>query len=426
MDDFDGGSVLPVTTAVPATTAVPGTTARRLSGPTGPGTSAARLSAALRAGTADPGRVAFSSGDPAGPGPAGSSGDPAGPGPAGSSGDPAGPGPAPGPAAGRTEPEGTRSGLHIPELYCPAPLRDDPALGAQVNDALVDWADEIGIYRGKLDQLRANNFGRLMMLAHPDCDDPERLLAAARCGLAEWSVDDHYVDLEGDEAAPELIGLRLALAHAVVDPVRLPARYEPSFEKVVQNDPVLRAFRSCLGHLSRYASWVQLARLKHELAVMFVAYGQEAQWRMSGRTPPVWEYLLHRYENAFFPCMVLVDPVGGYELPVAEFAHPRVRRTYLLAGTATVMVNDIYSMGVEDPTDTNLPRLIAEEEGISLQDAVYRSAQMHDEAMHTFEAEAAALNATGSPELRRFLTGVWAWMGGAKEWHATSPRYQRS
>jgi len=371
MDDFDGGSVLPGTTALPVTTA------RRLSGPTGPGTSAARLSTALRAGPADPGRGAVSSGDPAG-----SSGDPGGPAPAAT--------------AGRAEPEGTRSGLHVPELYCPAPLRDDPALGAQVNDALVDWADEIGIYRGKLDQLRANNFGRLMMLAHPDCDDPDRLLAAARCGLAEWSVDDHYVDLEGDEAAPELIGLRLALAHAVVDPVRLPARDEPSVEKVVQNDPVLRAFRSCLGHLSRYASWVQLARLKHELAVMFVAYGQEAQWRMSGRTPPVWEYLLHRYENAFFPCMVLIDPVGGYELPVAEFAHPRVRRTYLLAGTATVMVNDIYSMGVEDPTDTNLPRLIAEEEGISLQDAVYRSAQMHDEAMHTFEAEAAALNATGS------------------------------
>ena len=65
MDDFDGGPVLP------STTAVPGTTARRLSGPTGPGTSAARLSAALRAGTADPGRGAFPSGDPAGPGPAG-------------------------------------------------------------------------------------------------------------------------------------------------------------------------------------------------------------------------------------------------------------------------------------------------------------------------------------------------------------------
>lgn len=365
--------------------------------PTGPGTSAAHLAEALRSRAAG---APMPSGAPA------SSAEP---------------GREPEPEA---EPSRERGGLRIPELYCPPPLRDDPALGEVVNERLVDWAAEVGIYAGKLDKLRSHNFGRLMMLGHPDCDDPDRLLAAARCGLAEWSVDDHYVDLEGDDAEPELIGLRLALAHAVVDPVRLPARYVPAFEKVVSEDPVLKAFRSCLAHLQRYASTTQVARLRHELAVMFVAYGQEAEWRAHKRRPPVWEYLLHRYENAFFPCMVLVDPIGGYELPPQEFANPAVRRAYLLAGVATVMLNDIYSMGVEDPTDTNLPGLIAEEENCSLQEALDRSAQMHDEAMHTYEAEAAALGAAGSPELRRFFAGVWAWMGGAKEWHATTARYQ--
>jgi 2-methylisoborneol synthase len=323
------------------------------------------------------------------------------------------------------EPPPRSETLHIPELYCPDPVRDDPALGEEVNSRLVDWAAEVGIYEGRLDKLREHNFGRLMMLGHPDCDDPDRLLAAARCGLAEWSVDDHYVDLDPEDAEPELIGLRLALCHAVVDPVRLPARYTPQFEDVVRKDPVLKAFRSCLGHLHQYASPTQVARLRHELAVMFVAYGQEAEWRAHKRRPPVWEYLLHRYENAFFPCMVLVDPVGGYELPPQEFANPLVRRTYLLAGLITVMLNDIYSMGVEDPTDTNLPGLIAAEEGCGLQEAIYRSAAMHDEAMHSYEAEAAAFASTGSPELRRFLHGVWNWMGGAKEWHATTPRYQK-
>jgi len=333
---------------------------------------------------------------------------------------PAAPAPA-GPRRTEEQPAQTSGGIRIPELYCPDAIRDNPALGNEVNDRLVEWAAEIGIYEGRLDKLHSHNFGRLMMLGHPDCDDPDRLLAAARCALTEWSVDDHWVD-EGDPR-PEILGLRLALAHAVVDPVRLPDRYLPSFEEVVQREPVLRAFRSCLDHLSRYATWTQVARLKHELAVMFVGYGQEAEWRTSGRTPPVWEYLLHRYENAFFPCMVLVDPVGGYELPAVEFAHPQVRRTYLLAGVATVMLNDIYSMAKEDPSDTNLPVLIAAEEGCSLQEAVDRTALMHDDAMRTFETEAAAFSTAGSPLLRRFLAGVWAWMGGAKEWHATSPRY---
>jgi 2-methylisoborneol synthase len=319
--------------------------------------------------------------------------------------------------------EGSGGGVRVPPLHCPDAVRDDPALGEEVNDRLVAWAEEIGIYRGRLDALRACKFGHLIMLGHPDCDDPDRLLAAARCALAEWSVDDHWVD-EGDDAAPELIGPRLALAHAVVDPVRLPARYLPEFERVVEQEPVLRAFRSCLAYLSRIASPTQVARLRHELAVMFVAYGQEAEWRTSGRRPAVWEYLLHRYENAFFPCMVLVDPIGGYELPAHEFADPRVRRTYLYAGTASVLLNDLYSMAKEDPDDTNLPNLIAAEEKCTLQEAVDRTAQIHDELMHTFEAEAAALTAAGSPHLGRFLAGLWTWMGGCKRWHATSPRYQ--
>ncbi|MFD0381702.1 hypothetical protein ACFQ2B_02445 [Streptomyces stramineus] len=31
-------------------------------------------------------------------------------------------------------------GTGVPELYCPPALRDDPALGGEVNDRLVEWA----------------------------------------------------------------------------------------------------------------------------------------------------------------------------------------------------------------------------------------------------------------------------------------------
>ncbi|MEY9940390.1 family 2 encapsulin nanocompartment cargo protein terpene cyclase [Streptacidiphilus sp. MAP5-3] len=329
------------------------------------------------------------------------------------------PGPAVAPGTGTPVRMGN---VTVPPLYCPKASRDNRALGELVNDRLVAWAEQMGLFQGRLERLRSHDFGRLFMLAHPDTDDPDRLLAAARCGLSEWAVDDHWVD-EGDDTRPELIGPRIALAHAVIDPVRLPGAYGVQFEDVVRQEPVLRAFRSALTGLSAIANPTQVARLRHELAVMFVGYGQEAEWRSSGRRPAVWEYLLHRYENAFFPCMVLIDPVGGYELPIHEFADHRVRRTYLYAGVANVLLNDLYSMAKEDPTDTNLPNLIAAEEGCSLQEAVDRAAAIHDEIMHTIEAECAVLIAAGSPELKRFLAGVWAWMGGSHEWHATSARY---
>ncbi|MEO7194122.1 MAG: hypothetical protein ABIZ05_04755 [Pseudonocardiaceae bacterium] len=92
-------------------------------------------------------------------------------------------------AAGVSAERSTDSGLGL-ELYCPPALRDDEALGEEVNDRLVDWAGRVGIYPGQLDRVRAANFGRLMMLTHPATDDPDRLLAAARCVLAEWAADD--------------------------------------------------------------------------------------------------------------------------------------------------------------------------------------------------------------------------------------------
>ncbi len=310
-----------------------------------------------------------------------------------------------------------------PVLYCPPAVRDDPALGETVNDRLVAWAGETGIYPGRIDQVRAADFGRLIMLAHPETDDADRLLAAAKCALSEWAVDDHYLDGEAEEPHPELLGRRLALAHSVVDQAHLPVRHAPELERVVRRDPVMVALRSALANLATYATTTQVQRLRHELAIMFVAYNQEAVWATTGRTPPVWEFLTHRHENSFVPCMVLIDAVAGYELPQAEFADPRVRRVFTLAGSASVIVNDLYSMAKEDPADFSLPRLIAAEEGCSPHEAVDRTVELHDELMHTYEAEAAALALTGSPQLRRFLAGVWAWLGGSREWHAGTARY---
>ncbi|MES0836677.1 family 2 encapsulin nanocompartment cargo protein terpene cyclase [Nocardiopsis umidischolae] len=410
---------------VPQAAAPEGPAAPRLpGGPTGLGVSAAtirlpappaRQRAAVPLGAPAPGRTGVGARTapriPATPPGAGSFGSHGG-------------GPSPDtarPAESRRPPADSASA--VPVLYCPPALRDDPALGDEVDDRLVEWAEEVGVYPGQLDRVRATGFGRLIMLAHPETDDPDRLLAAAKCALAEWSVDDHYVDGEVEEAQPELLGQRLAIAHSVIDQAHLPLSYAPQLEEVVQSDPVMVALRSSLKNLARYGSSTQVRRLRHELAIMFVAYNQEGVWAATGQRPPVWEFLMHRHENSFVPCMALIDTVAGYELPAEEFSDPRVRRLFTMAGSATVIVNDLYSMGKEDPSDFSVPRLIATEDGCSEREAIERTVVLHDELMHTYEAEASALALTGSPELRRFLAGVWAWCGGSREWHARTARY---
>ncbi|WP_256725847.1 family 2 encapsulin nanocompartment cargo protein terpene cyclase [Streptomyces sp. IMTB 2501] len=320
-------------------------------------------------------------------------------------------------------------GTGVPELYCPPALRDDPALAEEVNALLLAWAEEIGLYAGRLDRVRAADFGRLMMLAHPDTDDPDRLLAAGKCALAEWATDDYYCDDETMGSSPALLGAQLGIAYAAIDPAHPPLRYVPDVERAMRDDPVRTGLRTGLAHLARYADWSQLARLRHEVAVLFVGYSQEGSWRSQGRMPAVWEYLAHRQINSFVPCVAMTDVVGGYVLPAAEYADPRVRRAVTMASTAATLVNDLYSMAKEHHSDSvefNLPTVIAAEERCTPREAVERSAAIHDELVRTFETEAAALVLTGSPQLRRFLAGVWAWLGGNRAWHSGSRRYTSS
>ncbi|GAA4410938.1 family 2 encapsulin nanocompartment cargo protein terpene cyclase [Actinokineospora soli] len=310
-------------------------------------------------------------------------------------------------------------------LFCPGAVRDDRALGEEVNTALIAWANEVGIYPGREDKLVKANFGRLMMLTHPGTDDPDRLLAAAKCVLAEWATDDHFVDEESMGADASVLGARLGVAHAAIDPVDLPEAYVPDLGKALDAEPVCRAYRSAFEHLSRYTTPAQALRLRHQLSIMFMAYNHEAIWRMTGRIPPVWEYMTHRHQNSFLPPMILVDPVAGYELPPAEFADPRVRRVFSLAGTASVVLNDVYSNAKESDDDFDLPKVIRTEEGCTPEEALDRTVEIHNELMRTFVAEAAALSASGSPMLRRFLADLWAWLGGNREWHATTARYHQ-
>ena len=325
-------------------------------------------------------------------------------------------------AGGTVAATGPSAGL---ELYCPPAVRDNVALGEAVNDSVVEWAGEVGIYPGQEDRLRAANFGRLIMLAHPGTDDHDRLLAATKCVVAEWATDDHFLDEESLGADPTVIGSRLGITYGAIDPCDLPAAYAAQLDDALSNEPVAVAYRSAFEHLAHYATASQLARLRHELCCMFMAYNHEATWRMTQRTPPVWEYLVHRHENSFLPPMVLVDPVAGYELPAYEFADRRVRRVFCLAGSASVVLNDLYSMSKESDDDFDLPKLIALEEGCSPEEAIKRTVGVHNELMHTFEAEAAVLSQFGSVALRRFLTDIWAWLGGNREWHSTTRRYNQ-
>ncbi|MFC4335395.1 family 2 encapsulin nanocompartment cargo protein terpene cyclase [Salininema proteolyticum] len=319
--------------------------------------------------------------------------------------------------------------LSVPEtptydngLYCPPALRDDPALAETVNEAVVAWAESLGMYEGRLDVLRAANFGNLVTLSHPDCDDPDRLLAAAKCACAEWTVDDYYSDNDELGSDTENLGPRLTFAVGAVDPVHLVDEYEPAYREHMDSDPVLRGLSDSFRNFADYASPSQVGRLRHEFTIFACASNAEGGWRTQNRQPNVPEYLNERHLNSFLPCMTLTDSIGGYELPTHVYYQADVRRTVNYAATAATIVNDVYSASREGPDDTNLPGVLQANEGLGPVEALEKTVAVHNELVHRFEKDAYALS-QGDPTLRRFFAGMWAWMGGNRQWHATSERY---
>jgi cytochrome P450 len=313
-------------------------------------------------------------------------------------------------------------------LYCPEPERVDDRLGAVVDQMLLAWVRETGIFADRLDAVAASQFGRFAMLVHPDTDEPERLLLAAQCIVALFAIDDHYCDDERTGSDPALIGPRLSLALAAVEPAHLVGDYPEMLEAALVADPVLVGLRSYFGEVARLATPAQLARVRQETVAMFVTMSAEAGWRLADVIPPVWEHLAQRQVNSFLPCMSLIDIVGGYELPASVYFRPDVRRATTLAASVTICANDLYSAEKEAQTaigDFNLPRLIAHEDGCMLQEAMNRTAKIHDALMHAYEAAERELSQDGAgPELGRWLAGVRAWVAGSRAWHATSARYR--
>lgn len=311
-------------------------------------------------------------------------------------------------------------------LRCPPPVRLDEPLGRVVNQRLMVWIKRIGIFAGKLDKIRASDFGRYAMLCHPDTDDPERLLLQAQCLAALFAVDDHYCDDRSLGCDPRQVAPRLSFAIAAMDPSYLPKPFDTQLKNQLKGDPVLVGLRAYMKRVSRFCTPSQVARVRQISIAMFVAMAAEGAWRVYGTKPTVAEYLASRQVNSFWPCLVLIDPIGGYEVPANVYSLPAVHRVTSLASLATTLVNDLYSAYKEHLNEVGtfkLPYLLAALHQCSLQDAIDKIADIHDAVMLDYEVAEQALLAGATPLLKRYLTGLRAWVAGNLEWHKHSARY---
>src|SRR5260370_9896271 len=106
------------------------------------------------------------------------------------------------------------------------------------------------------------------MLTHPGSNDPDRLLAAAKCILAEWSTDDHFLDDESLGADASVIGARLGITFAAIEPAHLPAGYLPHLDQALAEEPVAVSYRPAFAHLSPLPTPPPVSPLRPTLCCM--------------------------------------------------------------------------------------------------------------------------------------------------------------
>ncbi|MFC9893791.1 family 2 encapsulin nanocompartment cargo protein terpene cyclase [Nocardia sp. NPDC127579] len=314
-----------------------------------------------------------------------------------------------------------------PPLYCPPVTRVDDDLADRIDDRLATWAQSIGFTDEELEKLRRTGYGRLVMLTHTDSDDPDRLLVPAQMNTAWWMADDYYADDSALGADPTRLPQRLTLAMAALDPLPDAGEFTTPLDEVLREDKVLRAFGSAIQNLRAHATPAQVQRACYSTFTMFVSWTAYAAWRHTGESPTAWEYLAARQHDTFYTSMTLIDPVAGYEVPANLFYDDHVRQAAFRAGTAAVLVNDLFSVkkdAADEVPVSNMVLQIAADRGCSLAEATEVTVDLHNDMVRQFEADHRALRTVPSPELQLFLRGVRDWMGGSFEWHNTNPRYR--
>lgn len=337
---------------------------------------------------------------------------------------PAVPGPPGSPRPPRSSAPAEPAGAAVPGLYHHAVAEPDPVRVEEVSRRIKTWAvEEVQLFPPEWeDQFDGFALGRYLAVCHPDAPTVDHLMIATRLMAAENVLDDCYCEDHG--GSPVGLGGRLLLAHTALDHLHTTAEYRPAWEESLQADAPRRAYRSAMEYFTRAASPAQADRYRHDMARLHLGYLAEAAWAETEYVPQVWEYLAMRQFNNFRPCPTITDTIGGYELAADLHALPATQRVIALASNATTIVNDLYSYTKELASPglhLNLPVVLARREDLTDREAYLKAVEIHNDLMHAFEAEAAALTAAcPAPTLLRFLRGVAVWVDGNHHWHRTN------
>ena len=126
--------------------------------------------------------------------------------------------------------------------------------------------------------------------------------------------------------------------------------------------------------------------------------------------------------------MLIVNRIA---LPPAVISHPVVQRLELAVNNVIARSNDIFSAAKEmrEGNTHNLVRLLQHYHQIPFQEAVKRTASLHDAQVQTFIELSTQLPSFGAEidaNLQRYLSALRSGMRGHLDWFVETGRYRNN
>ncbi|MFG2194235.1 selina-4(15),7(11)-diene synthase [Streptomyces sp. NPDC048639] len=308
-------------------------------------------------------------------------------------------------------------GLIVPPVYSPIPPAIHPRHKV-IDDRTAAWAVQFGIGSEELrTKLVRHDIGTFAARILPEGrEDVISLLADFILWL--FGVDDGHCE-EGDLGNdPSRLVAELSRLLRVAQNPDVP---------MLEGDPLAEGLRDLSRRMSRHGTPGQVVRWVDALREYFMSVVWEASHRSSGTVPDLNDYTLMRlYDGATSVVMPLLEMGHGYELQPHERDDVTVRAVAEMAYFIITWDNDIFSYHKESRADQyylNVLRVLEHHEDLSPEEALTTAVAQRDRVMCLYLRLCAQLETTGSPQLRRYLHSIGAFIRGAQDWGISSRRY---
>lgn len=202
---------------------------------------------------------------------------------------------------------------------------------------------------------------------------------------------------------------------------------------VQQNDEmVIKQLNRCLQDTEKlHASPQWLTRFKKHNYEFIASILTETTFYKEGipiRYPSMEECIRYREDQvAGYPFIDYVDLTLDTALPEVVFQHPHIQRLWKLIIHFIIYVNDLYSIekDIYNKEIMNVSLVIQHIEKCSLEEAQFKTLQMHNETLEEFERLCSSLPDFGpyNEQVSIYIERLQLVVQGNLSWHKMSRRY---